>query len=43
VAAARDEKNANRDIKVWHGATETVFESWTNPKPLGTIVDLAAI
>ena len=38
-----DEKVANRDTKVWHGATENGPCIWTNPKPLQTIWDRAAI
>jgi hypothetical protein len=38
-----DEKVANRDIKVWHCATELALERRTNPIPLGKIVDRAAI
>jgi hypothetical protein len=38
-----DAQVANRDTTVWHGATENFLERWTNPKPLGTIVDRAAI
>jgi ankyrin repeat protein len=38
-----DEKVANREIRVWHGATKNGLERWTNPKPLRTIVYRAAI
>jgi hypothetical protein len=37
-----DEKVANRDTKVWHGATENGPLMMTNPKPFGIIVDRAA-
>ena len=42
-AAYSDEKVANREIRVWHGATKNGLERWTNPKPLRTIVYRAAI
>ena len=39
-----DEKAANRDIRVWHTARQKmVLERWTNPKPLQSIWDRAAI